>query len=168
MFVDIPGHAEVRISNTQPELIMFYLNLKDAEGGALCVQVDFTRTFQTNTKCNNISHVWSHFYNILHFVWRWMECLHKIHLNTQWVGGAITKLVLTCPTPTPPHRISYGTVLYSVQTLAYAFLQEICNMYTGFFLICSHILQQSLFSVALYLTDSCWFWISSNCFCLYT
>ena len=24
-------------------------------GGALCVQMDFTMTFQTNTKCNNIS-----------------------------------------------------------------------------------------------------------------
>ena len=32
MFVDIPRPAEVRISNTQPELIMFYLNLKDAGG----------------------------------------------------------------------------------------------------------------------------------------
>ena len=31
----------------------------------LCVQMDFTRTFQTNTKCNNINHVWSHFYKIL-------------------------------------------------------------------------------------------------------
>ena len=26
-------------------------------GGALCVQMDFTRTFQTNTKCNNTNHV---------------------------------------------------------------------------------------------------------------
>ena len=25
--------------------------------GALCVQMDFTRTFQTTTKCNNINHV---------------------------------------------------------------------------------------------------------------
>ena len=25
--------------------------------GALYVQMDFTRTFQTNTKCNNINHV---------------------------------------------------------------------------------------------------------------
>ena len=25
--------------------------------GALCVQIDFTRTFQTTTKCNNINHV---------------------------------------------------------------------------------------------------------------
>ena len=32
---------------------------------ALCVQMDFTRTFQTNTKCNNINHVWSHFYKVL-------------------------------------------------------------------------------------------------------
>ena len=32
---------------------------------ALCVQMDFTRTFETTTKCNNINHVWSHFYKIL-------------------------------------------------------------------------------------------------------
>ena len=34
-------------------------------GGALCVQMGFTRTFQANTKCNNINHVWSHFYKFL-------------------------------------------------------------------------------------------------------
>ena len=34
-------------------------------GGALCVQKDFTRTFEANTKCNNINYVWSHFYQIL-------------------------------------------------------------------------------------------------------
>ena len=27
------------------------------EGGALCVQMDFTRTFQTNTKWYNMNHV---------------------------------------------------------------------------------------------------------------
>ena len=38
----------------------------DQEGGrALCVQMDFTRTFQTTTMCNNINHVWRHFYKIL-------------------------------------------------------------------------------------------------------
>ena len=26
-------------------------------GGALCVQMDFTQTFQTTTKCNNMNHV---------------------------------------------------------------------------------------------------------------
>ena len=31
----------------------------------LCVQMNFTRTFQTTTKCNNINHVWSQFYKIL-------------------------------------------------------------------------------------------------------
>ena len=35
------------------------------KGGALCVQMDFTWTFQTNTKCNNINSFWSHFYQIL-------------------------------------------------------------------------------------------------------
>ena len=34
-------------------------------GGALCVQMDFTRTFQTNAKCNNINPVWSHFCKML-------------------------------------------------------------------------------------------------------
>ena len=29
------------------------------------VQMDFTRTFQTNAKLNNINHVWSHFCKIL-------------------------------------------------------------------------------------------------------
>ena len=27
--------------------------------------MDFTQTFQANAKCNNINHVWSHFYKIL-------------------------------------------------------------------------------------------------------
>ena len=31
----------------------------------LCVQMDFTRTFEANNKCNNINYVWSHFYQIL-------------------------------------------------------------------------------------------------------
>ena len=31
----------------------------------LCVQMNFTRTFQANNKCNNTNHVWSHFYKIL-------------------------------------------------------------------------------------------------------
>ena len=34
-------------------------------GTALCVQMDFTWTFQITTKCNNINHVWNHFYKIL-------------------------------------------------------------------------------------------------------
>ena len=37
----------------------------DGRGGALCVQMDFTQTFEANAKCNNINHVWSHFYKIL-------------------------------------------------------------------------------------------------------
>ena len=32
---------------------------------ALCVQMDFTRTFEANANCNNINHVWSHVYKIL-------------------------------------------------------------------------------------------------------
>ena len=32
---------------------------------ALCVQMVFTRTFETTTKCNNLNHVWSNFYKIL-------------------------------------------------------------------------------------------------------
>ena len=30
---------------------------KSNGGGALCVQMDFTRTFEANAKCNNINHV---------------------------------------------------------------------------------------------------------------
>ena len=37
---------------------------KNQGGGALCVQMDFTRTFEANTKCNNMKYVWSHFYQI--------------------------------------------------------------------------------------------------------
>ena len=33
--------------------------------GALCVRMDFTRTFETTTKCNNINHVWIHFCKFL-------------------------------------------------------------------------------------------------------
>ena len=33
--------------------------------GALCVQMDFMRTFEANTKCNNNKYVWGHFYQIL-------------------------------------------------------------------------------------------------------
>ena len=29
----------------------------NTQWGALCVQIDFTRTFQTTTKCNDINHV---------------------------------------------------------------------------------------------------------------
>ena len=36
-----------------------------SEEGALCVQMDFTRTFETTTKCKAINHVWSHFYKSL-------------------------------------------------------------------------------------------------------
>jgi hypothetical protein len=30
---------------------------KDIARGSLCVQMDFTRTFEANAKCNNINHV---------------------------------------------------------------------------------------------------------------
>ena len=40
----------------------------------LCVQMDFTRTFQTNTKCNNINHVCSHFYNFF-VILKYHRCL---------------------------------------------------------------------------------------------
>ena len=36
-----------------------------ARGGTICVQMDFTGTFQTATKCKNINHVRGHFYKIL-------------------------------------------------------------------------------------------------------
>ena len=34
-------------------------------GGVLCVQMDFTRTFEANAKCTNINHVWSQYYKFL-------------------------------------------------------------------------------------------------------
>ena len=40
----------------------------------LCVQMNFTQTFQTNTKCKNINLVWSHFCNIL-VVLKYHRCL---------------------------------------------------------------------------------------------
>ena len=36
--------------------------------------MDFTRTFEANTNCNNIDYVWSHFYQIL-AVLMWHRCL---------------------------------------------------------------------------------------------
>ena len=42
--------------------------------GALCIQMDFTRTFEANTKCNNMKYVWSHFYQIL-VVLKYHRCL---------------------------------------------------------------------------------------------
>ena len=38
------------------------------QGGTLCVQMNFTWTFQANTRCNNTNHICSHFYNILVFL----------------------------------------------------------------------------------------------------
>ena len=40
----------------------------------LCVQMDFTQTFQTKTKCNKINHVCSYFYKIL-VVLKYHRCL---------------------------------------------------------------------------------------------
>ena len=34
-------------------------------GGALCVEMDLTRTFQASTKCNNRNSVWNHPYQVL-------------------------------------------------------------------------------------------------------
>ena len=46
---------------------------------ALCVQMDFTRTFQT--KCNNINHVCSHFYNFF-VIWNYRRCLRANIFDT--------------------------------------------------------------------------------------
>ena len=40
----------------------------------LCVQMDFTRTFEATTKCNNINYAWSHFYQLL-VVLKYHRCL---------------------------------------------------------------------------------------------
>ena len=51
---------------TQPVWTLFlFKSIWTRPHTAQCVQMDFTRTFQANTKCNNINHVWSHFYKIL-------------------------------------------------------------------------------------------------------
>ena len=53
---------------------------------ALCVQMDFTQTFQTTTKCNNINHVWSHFYKIL-VVLSTIDAYEPISLTQTFVGA---------------------------------------------------------------------------------
>ena len=55
-------------------------------GGALCVQMDFTRTFEANTKCNNKNHVWSHFYNIL-VVLKYHRRFEPIFITQTFVGA---------------------------------------------------------------------------------
>ena len=45
----------------RPTIFNFFSTLPPA----LCVQMDFTRTFEANTKCNNNKYVWSQFYQIL-------------------------------------------------------------------------------------------------------
>ena len=53
---------------------LFLSSIRQTGGGALCVQIDFTQTFEANTKCNNINYVWSHFYQIL-VVMKYHRCL---------------------------------------------------------------------------------------------
>ena len=43
------------IQHTVP--LVSEIDAKKWWGGALCVQMDFTRTFEANTKCNNINYV---------------------------------------------------------------------------------------------------------------
>ena len=47
----------------------------------LCVQMDFTRKFQTNIKFSNINHVWIHFYKLL-VVLKYHRCLWVNIFNT--------------------------------------------------------------------------------------
>ena len=61
MKVQFPQH----VSFSCPHFHSQRLRTDHQSKGALCVQMDFTWTFETTTKCNNINHVWSHFYNIL-------------------------------------------------------------------------------------------------------
>ena len=43
-----------------------HLEMSKTWGGrALCAQMDFTRKFEANAKCNNIYHVWSKYYTFL-------------------------------------------------------------------------------------------------------
>ena len=58
--------AQICELNSRPaKYCRTYINNVWFLGVVLCVQIDFTRTFEGNTKCNNINHVWSHFYKIL-------------------------------------------------------------------------------------------------------
>ena len=51
--------CQVKLKNQVCTVICTALTPLDAGGGGgtLCVQMDFTRTFEANAKCNNINHV---------------------------------------------------------------------------------------------------------------
>ena len=46
-------------------IVVMAIRVVEFSSGALCVQMDFTRTFEANAKCNNINYVWIHFYQTL-------------------------------------------------------------------------------------------------------
>ena len=70
-FIDKPSHSDTCIhssTNTQacrkrggrghvPPVLGRSVNPISSRGGAQCVQMDFTRTFEANAECNNIYHV---------------------------------------------------------------------------------------------------------------
>ena len=60
----LEGH-KIRRHDLPPLVGIGWTDLPSSRGGALCVQMDFMRTFEANTKCNNNKYVWSHFYQIL-------------------------------------------------------------------------------------------------------
>ena len=65
-------------------------------GGALCVEMDFTQTFQASSECNNIDIIWSCFYRfwcLFQRDWlkttktwyRWLQILFLLlHLEKAW------------------------------------------------------------------------------------
>ena len=60
----LAGHGNVRLQIGFCDSTMILPLPPVPEGPALCVQMDFTRTFEANAKCSNINQVWSHFYKI--------------------------------------------------------------------------------------------------------
>ena len=49
--------AKISVESYELNLQGYLGQQKSNGGGALCVQMDFTRTFEANAKCNNIDHV---------------------------------------------------------------------------------------------------------------
>ena len=67
--------------------------------GALCIQMDFTQTFQTNDECNKINHVWSHFCKSL--------VVLKYH-NSLWTNIFDTHI---CMSINIPKKVKHTTLM---------------------------------------------------------
>ena len=58
-------HATSTETSPAVAIVNALISKTEPLGPPLYVQMDFTRTFEANAKCNNMNHVWSHFYKIL-------------------------------------------------------------------------------------------------------